>query len=210
MKKIVRNAKGFTLIELMIVVAIIGILAAIAIPQFAQYRMRAFNSSAESDLRNLKTAEEVLMGDHQFYGGTVKGKSGTVAQGNKGETANGLVGPLNGGTVDVDGATIAGENQDQSVKMAVGFGIGNGVTAAAVTNDAWGAYNAYTHHFQGNRTFGTEGDSTALYYCQGDKLFVSVKGPLGGATAAPTPTSGTVEFEGAACGGDVVSKWTAL
>ena len=51
----------------MIVVAIIGILAAIAIPQFSAYRTRSYNSSAESDLRNAATAQEAYYVDHSTY-----------------------------------------------------------------------------------------------------------------------------------------------
>ncbi len=63
----IKSEKGFTLIELMIVVAIIGILAAIAIPQFASYRARAYNVAAESDLRNMMTGEEGYYVDNDTY-----------------------------------------------------------------------------------------------------------------------------------------------
>lgn len=62
-----RNEKGFTLIELMIVVAIIGILAAIAIPQFSNYRKRAANVAAMSDAKNLATAQEMYYTDNNTY-----------------------------------------------------------------------------------------------------------------------------------------------
>lgn len=67
MLKKLRNQKGFTLIELLIVVAIIGILAAIAIPQFASYRQKAYNSAAQSDLKNIKTNLESYFADNQAY-----------------------------------------------------------------------------------------------------------------------------------------------
>jgi len=65
-----RNQKGFTLIELMIVVAIIGILAAIAIPQFASYRMKAQDSAAKSALKNLATAQENYYATENTYTST--------------------------------------------------------------------------------------------------------------------------------------------
>lgn len=61
------SQRGFSLIELLAVIAIIGLLAAIAIPQFAEYRASSFRSRVQTDLRHLATAEEAYFVDHQTY-----------------------------------------------------------------------------------------------------------------------------------------------
>jgi len=65
-----RNERGFTLIELMIVIAIIGILAAVAIPNFMNARDRAKIAAAASILGSLRTALEMYMTDESRYPNT--------------------------------------------------------------------------------------------------------------------------------------------
>ncbi len=60
--------EGFTLIELMIVVVVIGILATLAIPKYGNSRQRAARTSGISDLRNLTTQEERFYSENGRYG----------------------------------------------------------------------------------------------------------------------------------------------
>jgi type IV pilus assembly protein PilA len=73
-----KEQRGFTLIELMIVIAVIGILAAIAIPQFTVYRTRSLNSTAVADLRNAATAQEGYFVDREQYCSTVGTLTGSA------------------------------------------------------------------------------------------------------------------------------------
>ena len=63
-----KNKKGFTLIELMIVVAIIGILAAIAIPNFLKFQAKSKQSEAKTNLKGIYTAETGYFGEKNTYG----------------------------------------------------------------------------------------------------------------------------------------------
>ena len=68
LQKFRNNKKGFTLIELMIVIAIIGILAAIAIPNFIAYRDKAFCGQAEHDAQNTLAALSSYYADPDHTG----------------------------------------------------------------------------------------------------------------------------------------------
>ncbi|MGH2610305.1 MAG: prepilin-type N-terminal cleavage/methylation domain-containing protein [Tepidiformaceae bacterium] len=62
-----RSARGFTLVELLVVVVVIGVLASIAIPKFANNKEKSYLAQMKSDLRNLATAQEGFFYDSTTY-----------------------------------------------------------------------------------------------------------------------------------------------
>lgn len=209
-----RKQEGFTLIELLIVVAIIGILAAIAIPQFAAYRIKGFNSTALSDVKNAKTAEESLFADNQTYGWTEDGVQLDTAAGTGG-TGTLLTGPTVPATMTTNGSCVAGLHGAGPQVAAMAIGVSNGVILAASTTAVTGApaFVIVSKHTQGNRVYAAESADTAVVFVQADAwagtaLSAATGTPASGvpATASTTPTMQTT-----AGGGEAPNDvWTAL
>ncbi len=60
------NKKGFVLIELLVVVAVVGVLSAIAVPRYSEARDRAFVTSMQADLNQIRTAQEIFYQTNGF------------------------------------------------------------------------------------------------------------------------------------------------
>jgi type IV pilus assembly protein PilA len=161
------NNKGFTLIELLIVVAIIAILAAIAIPQFAKYRVRGYNSAADSDLRNMKIAIEAFATDNQVYASTKSCTSGASTCSGGGPGAGTLLsGPLSYTVTVSSGGIMSSPTLLPSATVNMLFGLSNGVLAGITTNSTTGqegsAYVAVTSNTSGDTIYASDSGLTSL------------------------------------------------
>jgi type IV pilus assembly protein PilA len=139
------NRKGFTLIELMIVVAIIGILAAIAIPNFIAMQLRAKRSELPTNVDGIRTAEKAYHHEWDAFTtavatpGTVPGRAqvaftsgGFVAFENLGWTADGKV----RGMYDVVATNATSMAVDDFLVTAIADVDGDGSNATYTANRA--------------------------------------------------------------------------
>jgi type IV pilus assembly protein PilA len=162
-QKLRGNKKGFTLIELMIVIAIIGILAAIAVPQFLAYRMRSYNTAAKSVVHNLKADEANLNSELGVYGHTEDAAAAlnAVAGAQGVADSHTKVGLVVAATPIQAGARIFGTTNDGLRSFAVGVTLGTQMSAFVDdANDASdnSTFHAFTRHFKGDTAYAIDMD----------------------------------------------------
>src|SRR5207249_10798340 len=125
------NQRGFTLIELMIVVAIIGILAAIAIPLYANVQARARVAKAQADLRTLASAVSMYQAHTGTFPNVITELTVTVSN-NLGQTAGPFIGsvptPPGGGSPAWSAYTAAYTSSSNGTFSLTASGDGTTVT----------------------------------------------------------------------------------
>ena len=140
------NKDGFTLIELMIVVAIIGILAAIAIPNFLKYQAKAKTSEALSNLKGIFTSEISYFADNNKYGSLVAinfPPAGTIRYSYSATNTSAETGFV-ATPVPVPATWVSSQGAcSQTISSPAGVGSTSGFTAGA-----WGMVSSIGHNDQ--------------------------------------------------------------
>jgi type IV pilus assembly protein PilA len=160
--------KGFTLIELMIVVAIIGILAAVAIPAYSNYTKKAKFSEVVQSTQAIKTGIEACYSDQGNMTACYSGQNG-VPSGVSGDVAT-IVSPALGASPNTK-ATTATANFGKYVNYVVVYPIDTDnieITAAAFIDQGLNG-DTYTLHGTGS-TSGVKWDTAAGSSCLADNF----------------------------------------
>ena len=139
------NQQGFTLVELMVVVAIVGILAAIAIPQLTRYQIKSRQAEARTNLGGIFVSQMVFFGENSRFGGLAQIGYSVAGLNNRYNyraittDTNGIQTPQ---PSDLIGSTVAPVTPDHSIFPAASGPIGFTATAtgnidADPTVDQW-------------------------------------------------------------------------
>ncbi len=162
-----RRNRGFTLIELMIVVAIIGILAAIAIPNFIRFQARARQSEVNTNLKSLFTG---LRTQQRMPPGTIRATGFSPERGNR--YSYHLSDGCTNGAEDRSGIDAAGDGDDTCVGADT-FKYGPGVypdffTPVNLGGAVWNTKGSGNQMGTNAGVFGVQGNWSFLAYGAGD------------------------------------------
>jgi len=209
-----KNRKGFTLIELMIVVAIIAILAAIAVPQYKAYVMKARNKKAIAQVSLARNAEASLQEQIDCYGITDNSANLTNAPGGSG-TGTILGGPLAPASTTVTGGMITGTHPVTNAIGAQPYEVAAGAIVQCNTDGSNRTYQAISCHIDGDTCYAVDGDNDSTIYWVKNPAWpgtgkIDSSGASFPGVTIPNVDSTGDEFDGVDGGGSPTKKWTAM